>query len=197
MQEVMTKSELGQSQPKVLIIGGADVHGRIELMRGLSSAYNLAAAGTAPELALAFSKSGFPYFYYPLSRGVGPFSAVSAMVALLRMLGHFRPQIVHAFDTKPGVYGCLAARLARVPVVISTVTGLGSLYGADGLRPQIVRGVYERLQRMASQQADLTIFQNRDDREEFIARRVVPAGKAALIPGSGVSTDRLDPARIS
>jgi glycosyltransferase involved in cell wall biosynthesis len=197
MQGLMIKSEFGQSQPKVLIIGGEDMHARIELMRGLSTAYTLAAAGTTRELATHFTRSGFPYFYYPLSRGVGPFSDVYAIVALLRLLGHFRPQIVHAFDTKPGVYGCLAARLARVPVVISTVTGLGSLYGEDRLRPQLVRGVYERLQRMASQQADLTIFQNRDDREEFIARRVVPAGKAALILGSGVPTDRLDPTRIS
>src|SRR5260370_27768265 len=197
MEGPMTKSELGPWQPKVLIIGGEDVHARIELMRGLSGTYTLAAAGTARELALPFDRSGFPYFYYPLSRGVGPFSDVYAMVALLRLLGHFRPHIVHAFDTKPGVYGCLAARLARVPVVISTVTGLGSLYGADGLRPQLVRGVYERLQRMASQQADITVFQNRDDRDEFVARRVVPAGKAALICGSGVSTERLDPARFS
>ncbi len=176
MEGTMTRSELVPWQPKVLIIGGEDVHARIELMRGLSGTYTLAAAGTARELALPFDRSGFPYFYYPLSRGVGPFSDVYAMVALLRLLGHFRPHIVHAFDTKPGVYGCLAARLARVPVVISTVTGLGSLYGADGFRPQLVRGVYERLQRMASQQSDITIFQNRDDRDEFVARSSGRAG---------------------
>src|SRR5439155_6903393 len=162
MRPMRTESEFAQWQPKVLIVGGEDVHARIELMRGLSGAYTLAAAGTARDLAYPFAQSGFPYFYYPLSRGVGPFSDVYAMVALWRLLGHFRPHIVHAFDTKPGVYGCLAARLAGVPVVLSTVTGLGSLYGEGekgavpqsskgqsvfhNLRPQIVRGVYECLQ---------------------------------------------------
>jgi len=197
MQRMIPTTELVLEQPKVLIIGGDDVHARIELMQGLSRDYNLAAAGTARALSLPFARSGFPYFYYPLRRGVGPFSDVYAMVSLLRLLNQWRPQIVHAFDTKPGVYGCLAARLARVPVVLSTVTGLGSLYGEEGLRPQIVRGVYEQLQRMASQHADRTIFQNRADREEFVGRRIVPADKAALILGSGVATERLHPEHVT
>jgi glycosyltransferase involved in cell wall biosynthesis len=193
----MPTPDSSRLQPKVLIVGSEDVHARIELMRGLADTYALEAAGTARDLAPAFARSGFPYHCYPLVRGVGPFSDLYALVALWRLMDRVRPHIVHAFDTKPGVYACLAARLAGVPVVIGTVTGLGSLYGEDGLHPQIVREVYEKLQRLASQHADLTVFQNEDDREEFVSRRVVPAGKAALIAGSGVPTDILDPARIS
>jgi glycosyltransferase involved in cell wall biosynthesis len=120
-----------------------------------------------------------------------------ALLALWRVISRYRPHIVHAFDTKPGVYGCLAARLAGVPVIVGTITGLGSLYPEDGSGGRVVRRVYEGLQRLASSQADLTIFQNRDDRSQFVARRVVPAARAALVPGSGVPTDVLDPARVS
>jgi glycosyltransferase involved in cell wall biosynthesis len=183
--------------PTVLIIGSEDVHARIDLMRGLADDHVVAAAGSDPCLAPIFAQAGFRYFDYPLSRGLGPCSDVHAFAALWRLLASYRPDIVHAFDTKPGIYGCLAARLAGVPVVVGTVTGLGSLYGDDGNGSPIVRGVYERLQRLASQYADLTIFQNRCDREEFVARRLVPASKAALIAGSGVATDVLDPTRVS
>jgi glycosyltransferase involved in cell wall biosynthesis len=183
--------------PRVLIVGGPDVHARIDLMRGLSDRFTLAAAGTAADLAAPFKKAGFRYFDYPLGRGIGPAGDAIAGLALWRIIARYRPQIVHGFDTKAGVYGCLAARLAGVPVVIGTITGLGSLYGVTGIGTRLVRGIYEGLQRVASQAADLTIFQNRDDRAEFVARRVVPAARAALIAGSGVPTDILDPRRIS
>jgi glycosyltransferase involved in cell wall biosynthesis len=193
----MPRPESSRLQPKVLIVGSEDVHARIELMRGLAGSYTLEAAGTSRDLAPAFARAGFPYHRYPLFRGVGPVSDVYALVALWRLMNRIQPDIVHAFDTKPGVYACLAARLAGVPVVLGTVTGLGSLYGEEGLRPRIVREVYEKLQRLASWHADLTFFQNQEDREEFVSRHVVPACKAVVIAGSGVRTDLLDPARIS
>jgi glycosyltransferase involved in cell wall biosynthesis len=183
--------------PKVLIIGSADVHARIDLMRGLADYYVVAAAGSDPQLAGTFGKAGFRYFDYPLSRSIGVCSDIRAFASLCRLMRSYRPDIVHAFDTKPGVYGCLAARLAGVPVIIGTITGLGSLYGDHAGRSSIVRGVYERLQRLTSKVADLTIFQNHCDRAEFVGRGIVPERKAALIAGSGVATDVFDPARIS
>ncbi len=197
MQRTMPMSAAQGLRPKVLILGSEDVHARIDLMRGLADEFAVAAAGSNPQLANIFNQAGFRYFAYPLARGLGPCSDVVAFASLWRLMRSFRPDIVHAFDTKPGVYGCLAAKLAGVPVVVGTVTGLGSLYGEDGLRARIVRGIYEKLQRFASQHSDLTVFQNRDDRAEFVARRVVPAGKAALIAGSGVPTEILDPARVT
>jgi glycosyltransferase involved in cell wall biosynthesis len=197
MQAIMTHSDPLRLPPRVLIVGGEDVHARIELMRALADDYDLAAAGTARSLAASFARSGFRYFSYPLARGLDPLADFRGLAALRCLLRRFRPRIVHAFDTKPGVYGCLAAWLARVPVVVSTVTGLGSLYTQDGAGPRLVRGVYERLQRLASHRADHTVFQNREDREQFVARRIVPAGKSSVIPGSGVRTDLLDPARFS
>jgi glycosyltransferase involved in cell wall biosynthesis len=197
MQTMTAKSESTRTRPKVLIIGGEDVHARIDLMRGLADGYTVAAAGTSRDVAVRFAQAGFAYFYYPLTRGLGPLSDLVALLMLGRLLARYRPDIVHAFDTKPGVYGCLAARLAGVPVVVGTITGLGSLYGEDGSSPRFVRGMYERLQRLASQCADLTLFQNRDDREEFLARRIVLPGKSGLIAGSGVRTDVLDPQRIT
>jgi glycosyltransferase involved in cell wall biosynthesis len=196
MNRPLPTSDSAGTLPKVLIIGTVDVHARIDLMRGLAGAYSLAAAGTSTELAPHFERSRFPYHHYRMGRDVGPFSDGYALVALYRLLARLRPQIVHAFDTKPGVYGCLAARLAGVPVVIGTLNGLGSLYGEDSFRSRIVRGIYEKLQRLASRHSDVTVFQNQDDRKEFVARRIVPADKAALIAGSGVPTDLLDPARF-
>jgi lipopolysaccharide/colanic/teichoic acid biosynthesis glycosyltransferase/glycosyltransferase involved in cell wall biosynthesis len=113
------------------------------------------------------------------------------------LLQQTRPHVIHAFDTKPGVYGCLAAWSTGVPVVVGTVTGLGSLYTPGSTAPAAVRRVYEALQWLAARTADVTIFQNRDDRAEFVARRIVPAHRAALVRGSGVPTALFDPERFT
>ena len=47
--------------------------------------------------------------------------ALGELRGLFRAL---RPDIVHTHNPKPGVYGRLAARAARVPVIVNTVHGL-------------------------------------------------------------------------
>ena len=158
MRPIMADSP--RNLPKVLILGTEDVHARIDLMRGLADEYEVAAAGSNPDLAQPFAQAGFRYFHYPLARGMGPCSDVIAVAALWRLLASVKPDILHAFDTKPGVYGCLAAKLVGVPVAIGTVTGLGSLYGDEG-GSRSGRRVYESLQRLVSRVSDLTIFRIR------------------------------------
>jgi glycosyltransferase involved in cell wall biosynthesis len=182
--------------PRVLIIGGPDVDARLDLMRALAGDYVLAAAGTTTGLGPAFAGAGFPYFHYPLA-GPTPVADLRALAALGRLLRRFRPQLVHAFDARPGVYGCLAAALTGVPAVVGTIPGLGSLYGGGGLARRGLRVAYETLQRWAARCSDRTVFQNPDDLEELVARGVVLQDRAVLFPGSGVRTDLLDPARVS
>ena len=199
---MIAKTSLSSPCPRVLLIGGEDVDARIELMQSLADEFMLAAAGTSRALAERFAAKGFQYFYYPLGRGSDPFRDAYALRGLWRVLHHYRPHIVHTFDTKPCVYGRLLARLARVPTIVGTVPGLGSLYvnngrGEEGLKRRLLRGIYERLQRLASWSADLTVFQNRDSAQDFVRRSIVPLAKATIISGSGVRTELFDPARIS
>lgn len=175
--------------PAVLLVGGPDVDARIPLMRFLRNDFEIAAVGSNPALADHFSAAGFTYYTYGLGRSTNPLRDALAIWQLTGIFRRLKPRIVHAFDTKPGVYACIAARLAGVPVVVGTVTGLGSLYVTDSWSVRMLRRVYEQLQKLASAFSDLTIFQNRDDASQFVDGGVVPAGKALLIPGSGVMTD--------
>lgn len=185
------------SLPKVLIVGGPDVDARLELMHHLQDAFDLGALGSEPALRDRFLTEGFSYSAYHLSRQANPLSDLLTIGQLAFMFHRSRPQIVHAFDTKPGIWGCLAARLAGVPVVVGTVTGLGSLYANDDLATRSIRWVYQTLQKLACHVSELTIFQNHSDARQFIAARVVPAQKALVISGSGVATDVFAPAQVS
>lgn len=183
-------------RPRVLLVGGPDVDARLDLMRALSGAIAVGALGTRPALRAKFAAAGFDYKSYLLSRRVNPVLDLITVGQLMLIFRRSRPDVVHAFDTKPGIWACLAARWAGVPVVIGTVTGLGALY-AGGAGPGATRRIFELLQRWTSHVADATVFQNPDDARRFIAAGIVPAEKARLLPGSGVDTARFDGAQTS
>lgn len=185
------------SLPKVVLVGGPDVDSRLELMRCLSTAFNMSALGSQSSLHARFLAAGFEYRTYHLNRQVNPLADLLTLGQLVSVFRRLKPQIVHTFDAKPGVWGRLAARWAGVPIVIGTLPGLGALYAHDGITLRLIRLIYEPLQKTASRLADLTIFQNHDDLHQFIAANIVSEEKAMVIPGSGVSTDLFAPSRVS
>jgi glycosyltransferase involved in cell wall biosynthesis len=163
-------------------------------MRLLDRDFDVCAIGTEPSLATSFEARGLRYRTYKMTRGINPLRDLYSLWQLVRVFRSERPSIVHTFDSKPAIWGRLAARLARVPVVIGTLPGLGSLYAAPSTRGRLVRLVYQPLQTVACRWADLTTFQNEDDLRDFTRRRVVAADRALVIPGSGISTDQFAPA---
>ena len=180
---------------EVFIIGGPDVNARIALMQHMGK-LQIVAAGSKSDLRDEFSQAGFDYFYYPLDRGTNPIADIFTFFSLLRLYTRLRPDIVHAFDTKPCVWGRLAAALARVPVVIGTIPGLGKLYTKKNFKNRLLRFVYQPLQKLACAVSDLTIFQNQDDFDFFTTAGIVAAQKASVIPGSGVNTDQFSPSGV-
>lgn len=171
---------------------------RLELMGRLRDEFELSALGSEPTLAERFSAEGFEYGTYRLGEGrVSPVADLRTVADLIRRFRGRRPQIVHAFDTKPGVWGCLAARLAGVPASVGTVTGLSFLYGSDRVQTRLVWLVYQRLQALACRVSAVTVFQNHEDARQFVADGIVPGEKVRVILGSGVVTDAFAPERVS
>lgn len=187
----------GGPSRRVLIVGGDDVHKRIDLMTALSDRFRFAGAGSDLRRADDFVQAGFPFIYYPMDRGTNPLSDARSYWFLRRVIRRLQPDLVHAFATKPAVWGRLAAAGAGVPVVIGTLPGLGSLYSRNDFVTRLVRAVYQPLQRRACHLSDLTIFQNEGDLRQFVEGGVVPAGRTAIIPGSGVRTDLLNPTKLN
>ena len=183
--------------PKVLLVGGPDVDARLDLMQCLRSEFDLSVAGSSPKLQGKFSAAGFDYYEYTLGRGFQPLVELSTIVQLTHLFRHVRPTVVHTFDTRESIWGRLAARMAGVPIAVGTLPGLGSLYTNDSLATRLLRSGYQPLQKLACHLADLTIFQNHHDAQQFISADVVPKRKATVIPGSGVRTDLFDPAKVS
>lgn len=124
------------------------------------------------------------------TRAMDPTSDARALLELIRLFRDLRPTIVHTHNPKPGLYGRIAARAARVPVVVNTVHGLYAT-SDDRLRK---RAVVYGLERIASCASDAELIQNVEDLGLLRSLLRVPTSKLTLL-GNGVDLARFNTAR--
>jgi glycosyltransferase involved in cell wall biosynthesis len=131
---------------------------------------------------------GIPFIGLPVDKkGINPRSDVRLFCKLYGWYHRERPDIVHHFTIKPVIYGSMAAHLARVPRIINTITGLGYVFTGEE-KPWLKRLV-ESMYRLSIRRAHFTFFQNKDDLDFFLKRRLVQDSRAGLLPGSGVDCE--------
>jgi len=73
------------------------------------------------EMMEKFAHLGIPVFNFNAPGKISP----KALIRAYRVIGSFGPHIVHTHLLRADLYGALAARLAGVPVVLSTVYAIG------------------------------------------------------------------------
>jgi glycosyltransferase involved in cell wall biosynthesis len=115
-------------------------------------------------------------------------SDLRAAREVYQLFRELKPDIVHTHNPKPGVYGRIAAKLARVPAIVNTVHGL---YAQPTDRFARRAAVYS-LERVAAAFSNAELVQNPED-VATLRRLRVPAKKLAVL-GNGIDLDRFTPA---
>jgi glycosyltransferase involved in cell wall biosynthesis len=121
-----------------------------------------------------------------LGREVHPARDLRAVIELARLFRRARPAIVHTHTSKAGFVGRLAARLARVPIVIHQPHG-HIFYGYWG-RPRTA--LFVALERRAARWTDALVALTPREVDDHVARGIGRADQWAVVP-SGVPTARL------
>jgi len=124
-------------------------------------------------------------------KGINPRADVKLFWTLYRWYRKEQPDIIHHFTIKPVIYGSIAARMAKIPKIVNTVTGLGYVFTDEKITwlRRLVVGLY----RISLSCADFTFFQNQDDYDFFLSRGLVKESGTALLPGSGVDCEHFSP----
>jgi glycosyltransferase involved in cell wall biosynthesis len=152
----------------------------------------LGAGGDGYDRKLA--EEGIDFRHLPIEfRSLSPWADLKLTATLYRYFRRTRPDVCHAFTIKPAIFGTLAAALARVPVRVVTITGLGYAFTSAG---GLLRAGVEFLYRVALARAHVVFFQNPTDRQLFIERGLVADDRAQLVAGSGVDTKRFQVAPL-
>lgn len=137
--------------------------------------------------------------HLPISvyRFLSPLRDVKLFIDLYRLFRRRRFDIVHTITIKPNVYGTVAARLAGRRFVVGLICGLGYTFGrSDGLRQRIVHWTASLMYRCANLLVRKVWFENPDDRDLFVSRRLIRPDKAVVIRGGGVDVDEYRPGSV-
>ena len=113
--------------------------------------------------------------------GLNPLRDGLTLINYLRLMMDFRPRFLLGFTAKPNIYGSIAAGLCGA-IALPNVSGLGTAFINPGPLSAIVGALY----RIAFRKCPMVFFQNPDDRDLFVERKIVRLERARLLPGSGV-----------
>src|SRR6185312_15480231 len=103
-----------------------------------------------------------------------------------------KPDVVHHSGLQASVLGSLAALGSGRPC-INAITGLGYIFTSTTWRSRLLKqAMVWLLPRLMNRQSSWVLVQNPDDGAALRALGV-SGDKIALIPGSGVDTDRFQP----
>lgn len=130
--------------------------------------------------------SDVPHVVMPeLVRQISPWRDLRAVWKLYRLFRQHRPDIVHARTSKARIVAPLAARLARVPVIIQTIHGY-----SFGNQIDRFKWLYVVLEKLFARMYDVNIVVSEADRDEGYALGILKEKDTALIR-SGVNVDKI------
>ncbi len=134
---------------------------------------------------------GARFVEIPMNKnGVNPIKDLSYMNALRKLFKKEKPDVILGYTSKPVIYGSMAGKLAGVKHKVAMVTGAGYAFTAKTKKAEIIKLIISFLYKLGFMCADTVIFQNTDDKEQFINEKLVKASKCQIVNGSGVNMEK-------
>jgi glycosyltransferase involved in cell wall biosynthesis len=141
----------------------------------------------APEDATASDLRALGCRFIPLDMNVKGLNPVQDLRLFARMRTIFsaeRPDVILSYTVKNNIFGAFAAKSLGI-AFLPNVTGLGTAFLSKGVLQALVEGLY----RAAFKSLPTIFFQNEDDRDLFVNRKLVHSGQVSLLPGSGIDLE--------
>lgn len=165
---------------------------RLTLARAVQDLGHEVHVATIPDGPTAdIGTAGFEF--HPLRFSRGGMNAMDEWVSLRlirRLYRELKPKLVYQVTIKPVIYGTLAARREHVPAVLSVISGFGYFAAHSGWRGRPFRQLGFALYRFALRHPNQkVIFHNSDNREDFVARKILHRKDSEVMPGSGVDLE--------
>ncbi len=121
--------------------------------------------------------------------GTSPLQDLALLLRFRRLFVELKPDAFLGYTIKPNIYGSFAARICGVPV-INNISGLGTAFLNGGWLNRVVGLLYAG----SLHGSRHVFFQNPDDRQLFLERRLAVGARSSILPGSGVDLDWFSPA---
>jgi Glycosyltransferase len=157
----------------------------------ITKGYEVIVTGPDKDGIHKITELGVRFVLIPLNKnGLSAMADIKYMLALRKLIKTEKPDVTLGYTIKPVIYGAIAAKLAGVKNINSMITGAGYVFTAKTKKAKIIRFFASILYRVGFKCTNTVIFQNRDDRDEFVERNLLKGDKCRLVNGSGVNMQK-------
>ncbi|ADR22657.1 glycosyltransferase family 4 protein [Marivirga tractuosa] len=122
------------------------------------------------------------------SRGASPIRDTGLTFELHNIYKRVKPDIILHYTIKPNIYGTLAAAWLGIPV-INNVSGLGTIFLNEDWISKIALSLY----RFSFKFPKKVFFQNHEDYQLFMDKKLIQRNICEVIPGSGIDLNEFTP----
>jgi N,N'-diacetylbacillosaminyl-diphospho-undecaprenol alpha-1,3-N-acetylgalactosaminyltransferase len=135
----------------------------------------------------------------PMNRFITPFQDLKLIYQLYRVFKTEKFDLVHNMTIKPNIFGTFAAKLAGIEKIVCLVSGLGFIFSEDlnSTKIKIIRPFVILLYKWALSISQKTSFQNKDDLDYFIEKRIIQPEKGVVIMSEGVNLNNFSSSTIN
>jgi N,N'-diacetylbacillosaminyl-diphospho-undecaprenol alpha-1,3-N-acetylgalactosaminyltransferase len=124
-----------------------------------------------------------------MNRFITPLQDLKLVFQLYTVFRGEQFDLVHNMTIKPNIFGTLAAKLAGIKRIVCLVSGSGYVFSDElnSKKNKIVRTIASFLYKVALSISNKTWFQNKDDLDLFVARKILNPDKGIVIRSGGIN----------
>jgi len=119
------------------------------------------------------------------AKSLNPLKELKVLFNLFRFYRKLKPDLVCHFTIKLNIYGSITAWLCNIPS-IANITGLGTVFITRSLATYVAKLLYKFSLLFPSK----TFFQNKEDLNYFLEKKLISNSSIELLPGSGVDLNK-------
>ena len=121
--------------------------------------------------------------------GLSFYNDIKTLFNIFSLVKNAKPRFILAYGVKLAIWGGLSARVAHVPF-FALITGLGFAFQGDSFKRKLLTKLVTFLYKIALKNSKAVIFQNKDNRNIFVEKGIVPRSKTHIVNGSGVDINK-------
>ena len=166
---------------------------RLNLMRALrKNGFRVVALAPKDNYSFKLQEEGFEWIELPFDNAsTNPIKESMQIRYFYNIYKEIKPDILLHYTIKPNIYGTLAAKMLKIPV-INNVSGLGTIFLNNNLSAKVAKQLYK----FSFRYVNKVFFQNDDDLNLFVKNGLIASKYTDRIPGSGIDINSFKSSRL-